>query len=235
MKNEVVNKLHMDFKQKKLTKTLHILNGMAMANYFRENNLEDSLSTYIPFNEAVCWGKVNADIFSPEFIRVRAESLKSTEEMYRSIVMDNLKPLFDENFDIIVLWFGDDMFCQMNLVTMLAYLDQINFEGDIFLSMVEEQRDEILPEAIEISCNGYKEIYETILINKDRYDGQLLPVTYQGMNLYLDYRDKNGEIYRYINNNLADEGLVFKLLKLFPQYGLGDLQYKWIIEEIKAN
>lgn len=55
------------------------------------------------------------------------------------------------------------------------------------------------------------------------------------MNLYLCYREKNSDIIRYIKNNLNKENIVGELLTLFPQYGLGDLQYKWIIEEIKKG
>ena len=55
------------------------------------------------------------------------------------------------------------------------------------------------------------------------------------MNLYLGYREEKSDIIRYIKNNLHKENLVEELLKLFSQYGLGDLQYKWMIEEIKKE
>ena len=44
------------------------------------------------------------------------------------IVLNQLEPLFKNKFDTIVLWFGDDMFCQMNMLTILAYLEQSNFD-----------------------------------------------------------------------------------------------------------
>lgn len=66
-------------------------------------------------------------------------------------------------------------------------------------------------------------------------DAKLLPVTYQAMNLYLCYQEKNSDIIRYIKKNLNKENIVEELLTIFPQYGLGDLQYQWMIEEIKKG
>ena len=31
---------------------------------------------------------------------------------------------FTKEYKCIVLWFGEDMFCQMNLLTILSYLEQ---------------------------------------------------------------------------------------------------------------
>lgn len=55
---------------------------------------------------------------------------------------------------------------------------------------------------------------------------EVLFVTYQAMNLYLYYREENSDIIRYIKKNLNKENIVEELLTLFPQYGLGDLQYQ---------
>jgi hypothetical protein len=55
------------------------------------------------------------------------------------------------------------------------------------------------------------------------------------MNLYLSYRDENSDIISHIKKNLNKENIVEELLALFPQYGLGDSQYQWMIEEIKKK
>ncbi len=74
--------------------------------------------------------------------------------------------MFDEQFDIIVLWFGDDMFCQMNFITILAYLEQIYFDGDVLFCMAQEQTDKMLSDAVEIDIDGYNYIYKTILCDR---------------------------------------------------------------------
>jgi hypothetical protein len=91
----------------------------------------------------------------------------------------------------------------------------------------------MLPDAVEIEIDGYKAIYKTILCNRNKCEKSLLPVTYQAMNLYLGYREEKSEVIRYIKNNLHKENLVRELLTLFLQYGFGDLQYEWMIEEVK--
>lgn len=235
MKNETIKNLQNEIERKYPLKTLHILNGLCMLNSFKKDELMREKAVYVPFNEAMCWGETIKKIFSPEFIKKRACSLNSTPEDYKRIVIEPLKPLFDERFDIIVLWFGDDMFCQMNLITILSYLEQIHFEGDVLFCMAHEQTDEMLSDAVEIDIEGYNEIYKTILCDRKKCDMKLLPVTYQAMNLYLGYRDENSDIKRYIRNNLNKEGLVKELLTLFPQYGFGDLQYEWMIEDIKKK
>ncbi|ARC83416.1 helix-turn-helix domain protein [Clostridium argentinense CDC 2741] len=235
MKNETIKNVQSQIERNYPLKTLHILNGLCMLDSFQRDNLMNEKAVYIPFNEAMCWGETDEKIFSPEFIEKRAHSLNSTIEGYKKIVIEPLKPLFDEQFDIIVLWFGDDMFCQMNFITILSYLEQIHFDGDVLFCMAQEQKDKMLPDAVEIDTEGYNYIYKTILCDRKKCDAKMLPVTYQAMNLYLGYREENSDIIRYIKNNLNKKSLVEELLTLFSQYGLGDLQYQWMIEEIKKE
>jgi AraC-like DNA-binding protein len=231
MKNETIKNVQSQIKRAYPFKTLHILNGLSMLNFFRKNHLINENEVYVPFNEAMCWGETIEEIFSGQFIEKRILSLKSTHEEYEKIVLEPLKPLFNEKFDIIVLWFGDDMFCQMNLITILAFLQQIHFKGDVLFCMEEEQTDTMLPDAFEIDIDNYVEIYKTIMCYRKKCTIKLMPVTYQAMNLYLTYREENSDIRRYIKNNFSKNDLIKDLLSLFPQYGLGDLQYKWMIEE----
>lgn len=235
VKSEIIRNLQRKIEKDYPLGTLHILNGLCMLESFQKNNLINEGAVYVPFNEAMCWGETHEEIFSPEFIEKRANSLKSTPKEYKRIVIEPLKPLFNEKFDIIVLWFGDDMFCQMNFITILAYLEQIHFEGDVLFCMAQEQIDEMLTNALEIDISGYNNIYKTIICCKNKYDAKLLPVTYQAMNLYLGYKGKNSGIQKYIKNNINKENLVEKLIELFPQYGFGDSQYKWMIEEVKNS
>ena len=48
----------------------------------------------IPFNEAMCYGDTCTDIFSHEFIQIRAKVHHVTPKQYTEITLKPLKPLF---------------------------------------------------------------------------------------------------------------------------------------------
>lgn len=211
---------------------LHVLNGSCMLERFSNEKLMNKNATYMSFNEAMCWGEADTELFSPAFIKARVQSLQTTEEEYRQKVLEALEPLFKGDYGIIVLWFGDDMFCQINMMTILAYLDQTGYKGDVLFCMALERRDEMLDHAFEMDSSGYLDIYRAVLCNRQKPPADLLPVTYQAVDMYLNYRTSESPIVKYIKRNAGKENLVAELLALFPEYGLGDLQYKMMIEEV---
>ncbi|MTI70326.1 MAG: AraC family transcriptional regulator [Firmicutes bacterium] len=226
-----------ELSEKYKSNVLHILNGNCMMDKFEKNRRINEKFTYIPFNEAICWGEADEEIFSDAFIEIRVQSLNTTIEQYRSIVLNPLEPLYKNKFDTIVLWFGDDMFCQINMLTILAYLEQCNFEGDVLFCMANEVTDEMLSHAYEIEINGYLQKYKSIVCKKEMTAEKLMPAMYKAVSLYLNYRTKNSEINRYILQNISKDNskLIKDLLKTFPQYGLGDLQYEMLINNIRTN
>lgn len=228
---DTIKHLQEQIEAKSSMNILHILNGSCMLEKFKNNKLMNKKATYVSFNEAMCWGETDTEIFSNSFIKKRVESLQTTEEAYRKIVLEALKPLFEQKFEIIVLWFGDDMFCQINLITILAYLEQIGYSGDVLFCMALERVDEILEDAFEIDTNGYLDIYKDVLCNRQKPGLEMLSVTYQAVNMYLTYRKDKSPIVKYIKSNLGKENLIVDLLILFPEYGLGDLQYQMLIDE----
>jgi hypothetical protein len=101
--------------------TLHILNGQVMYNHFKETKfLEQELK--IPFNEAMCYGETSDDLFSKEFADIRAKVHHVTPEQYNEITLIPLEPLFNKEFTHLTFWFDADMFCQINILTLLAWL-----------------------------------------------------------------------------------------------------------------
>ncbi|MDA3731050.1 AraC family transcriptional regulator [Niameybacter massiliensis] len=233
----VIDKLQEDVEAKYSSKVLHILNGGCMLERFQREGKMREGCTYISFNEAMCWGEADEVIFSEAFIKNRVRSLKGTKEQYEDIVLKPLEPLFKEKFDTIVLWFGDDMFCQINMLTVIGFLEQISYTGDLLLCMACESMDEILPEAYELELEGSLERYRDIVCKRKMPALELLPVTYQMVKLYLEYRDETSEISRYIikNINKDTKELLRELLTTFSQYGLGDLQYEMMIEELRRK
>ncbi|CAH0305611.1 hypothetical protein SRABI133_04728 [Peribacillus simplex] len=93
---------------------------------------------YAPFNEAMCVNTTTKNIFNEEFIKTRAIGHHELVENYIDKVINPLKNLFNKDYECIVLWFGEDMFCQMNLLTILAYLEQADYSGRVFLNSFSE-------------------------------------------------------------------------------------------------
>ncbi|MHA7967621.1 helix-turn-helix transcriptional regulator [Paenibacillus sp. CAU 1782] len=231
MMKETIKNLQEKIEARYDVNILHILNGSCMIEKFSKQKLMNKNATYVPFNEAMCWGETDIEIFSHSFIEKRVQSLQTTEDEYRKKVLGALEPLFKGEFGIIVLWFGDDMFCQMNLITIVAYLEQTGYKGDVLFCMALERSDEMLDHAFEIDSNGYWDTYKAVLCNRQKPALELMPVTYQAVNMYLTYRISESPIVKYIKSNAGKENLVADLLTLFPEYGLGDLQYQMMIDE----
>lgn len=213
---------------------LNILNGQMMYEHFYTHQLMGK-SDYVPFNEAMCSHDTSDTVFSDVFKKLRASGHQVSIKEYENITISPLKPLFEKRYKCIVLWFGDDMFCQMNLLTLLAYLDQVGYDGKVFFNMVNEMTYEV--EETEVIPLGYKEIYQQVLIHRRLPKAQVMPVMFQGIRLYLEYLKENNEITTFIKKHLdkPQNELLKQLFHLFPQYGLGDVQYLKIIETIKES
>lgn len=222
------NKIHDQFDQD----ILNILNGQMMYEEFYNHQLMEK-SDYVPFNEAMCSNDTTCTIFSDEFKKIRASGHQVSLQDYETVTVIPLKPLFENKYKCIVLWFGDDMFCQMNFLTVLAYLEQEGYEGKVYFHMVKEMTYEV--EETDILLEGYKEIYQQVLIHHRLPEANLMPVMYQGISLYLEYLKEDNEITAFIKKHLGkpQDELLQQLFNLFPHYGLGDLQYIKMIEAIK--
>ncbi|WP_042479432.1 helix-turn-helix domain-containing protein [Bacillus ndiopicus] len=214
---------------------LNILNGEEMFKKFKEQQLMGA-SDYAPFNEAMCVNDVTYPIFSNEFNVMRAQGHKVTLQDYEAITLAPLKGnLLFKKYSCIVLWFGEDMFCQMNLLTVLAYLEQINYKGTVYYHAVQEQTYDVKETIIQLG--GYSSLYKEVLMEKNMPNKEMMPVMYQGIRLYMELQKEVNEITKYIkaHDQLTRYELVKSLLKVFPQYGLGDTQYIEIINKVQGN
>ena len=210
-------------------KILNILNGEQMYHNFKTNQLMLD-SDYVPFNEAMCVNKTSYPIFDNDFFNLRALGHQVTTNAYMNKVYEPLKRLKEQEYQTIILWFGDDMFCQMNLLTILAFLEQINFSGELFYHSIHEKSYDLTE--LKLDLGPYTELYQDILINKNYQDNAPFPVLHQGINRYLGLESKENPINKFIHKNLDldDKLLVSELLQLFSHYGLGDTQYLKMIE-----
>ncbi len=206
-------------------KILNITNG----DYFNKTFISEYGRTAVPFCEAMMDGEVTADIYSPQFIAIRAKMLNVTENEYRArmYVYDTLK---NNNYQTIHLWFGKDTFCQMNLLTLLAYLEQIEYQGELKLNYIDDETFEVLDADIDIKLGIYNKIYEDVFISKSVPD-DVGVLCAKAIDLYFDYHSENGKLANLIRANTHKEKmeLVCLLLGQSKDYGLSDLQAERLI------
>lgn len=203
-----------------------------MMDYFKQRNFNKN-GVYVPFNEAMCVGAVTTDIFSEEFNKCRCDAHSITMDQYNEITLKPLRILFENQFSHIILWFDDDMFCQINLLTLLAYLNQINYSKKITFNLVS--CDFKVIECFELNAQGYSAIYKQVMISRCIPQKVDLSIMNNGINLYFEYLKEENEITTYINKHedLEIDILVISLLKTFVQYGLGDTQYIQLIKSCR--
>ncbi|MGM9968769.1 MAG: hypothetical protein ACI35S_00065 [Anaeroplasma sp.] len=100
---------------------------------------------FIPFNEAMIEGEIVKPLFSNEFIAARALHHSISTDEYRKKLrsfINLLKKL--DYYDEIVLWFGDEPFCNANRSVVLECLKEHNYTGIIKIHIVDEETGEIL-------------------------------------------------------------------------------------------
>ncbi|MDV6379274.1 hypothetical protein ORD22_13725 [Sporosarcina sp. GW1-11] len=214
---------------------LHILNGMEMYRYFKETHfLETELM--IPFNEAMCYGNTCEDLFSDEFIEIRAKVHNVTPAQYTEVTLCPLQPLFcSEVFNRIALWFDEDMFCQINLLTILAWLDQANYKGTIDLQIVGDNFQPV--DYYVLKAKGYYSLYKQVVIHKIVPQNVHPRPLGKGIELYLTYLNKDSDLMLYIqrHKDFTTKELVAVLIEKFQDLGLADTQYLEIIKSQQKN
>ncbi len=211
---------------------LHVLNGQVMYEEFKSKKLMGD-SDYVPFNEAMCVNATTTSIFDHTFIQTRAAGHGDSEDNYRTKVIAPLKSLFEQSYAAIVLWFGEDMFCQMNLLTILAYLEQSQYKGNVFLNCFRE--DEFKVSQTELTLGDYYSVYEEVLVNHRKPSHEVPSVMNHAIDLFLEMQTDNNRVIKYIlkHKHLPTSELLKRLFKVFPTIGYGDIQYMKLIDQIK--
>ena len=205
---------------------LNITNG----EYFNQYLMSELGEASVPFCEAIMDGEVMPDIYSDRFIAMRAEALHVSEDVYRS-KMYVYHVLQGNEYQKICLWFGKDTFCQVNLLALLAYLEQIQYQGEVKLNYIDDETFEVLESDLEVTLGEYSKIYRDILILKcvPADVGILCVSAIEG---YLDYHSENGKLAKLVRANAQKEKkeLIRILLEQSKEYGLSDLQAEKLID-----
>ena len=213
---------------------LHITSGDSLAYSLGDIGLPDEQNGLVSFREAMCDGNTAEMPFSESFQKIRATALGVSPDEYHRRVIEPLAPFLSAQYPSLALWFGEDMFCIANLVTLLAYLDMSAYTGQIFLFSVEECIPEMAAPPTLISARGFGWIYEMLLC-RHRLPENLPDSFRTGAYLYLDYHNPDGILNGYIRSHLDMDALVSHLLSRFPEYGLGDTQYQKQIERLQSE
>lgn len=188
----------------------------------------------IPFCESMISGKVTeGEPFSQGFIAERCRTLSIPVDKYRKRFANQLLKM--RSSDDVHVYFGEDLFCQLNLITLLAYLERIGISKVTYHVVFEdEMKETALIENLETA--GFGEIYKAVLINHASA-GTSLEITNKAIMLYSDYLDNDGAIASFIKANPEDTvlQLTVKLIRQFAQYGLGDIQSAELINRVRST
>ena len=213
-------------------KILNITNGDIFNDYIKSIKEGE----FIPFKEAMIEGNASYPILDDTFIQLRAKTHKVDANNYINHMNDmiSLKENIS-NYNVIYLWFGKDVFCQINLITLLAYLDQIKFKGTIYLNLINEKNNKVIKKNIIINNDDFINYYKDVLINNVMVKTPY-PFINKAIKQYLSYIENHDFILKYIKkyiNSMDENELVCKLIELTKDLGLGDIQIKNIIEKYK--
>ena len=219
---------------------LNIANGKELQAYL--TNKCDVGEDIMAFNESMVTGESTEKIFSDVFFHVRAKSLNINYEEYSAISIMELDKLLNKSYSKVILWFDEDMFCQINLLTLCAYLDYSKYGGIVSLNIIRkdfwqyDKLDNIVIKSYNINLSGYYSIYQDILINKvfTRNDYLVFEELQEGIKLYKNYTSGNSEIRSAIRAMIKDkkskEDIIKVIIKAYPQYGIGDYNIKLLYQ-----
>lgn len=208
---------------------LNITNGDAFNQYFISIFDRDAL----PFRETMMEGNTAVNIFSDEFINVRAAEHKvSIEEYKENMLICNA--LQSNDYKELRLWFGKDTFCQMNLLTLLAYLEQIEYGGEVLLNYIDDETFDTVESNIAVELGVYNSIYREIFVEKQK-PHNLGVLSQKAIELYFDYLSENGTLSKIAreNSDKDEMDVLVLLLESSKEYGLSDVQVKKLIKRIK--
>ncbi len=209
---------------------INIISGEAMAEYSQELGFKN----YVAFNESMIDGKVTEGTpFSQNFINERAKVHGIHADKYRKRCAQGLLKM--RAGDEVHVYFGEDLFCQLNLITVLAYLEKLGVQKVTYHVIFEdEMKETALIENLETA--GFSEIYKAVLV---RHESIAVPleITSKALMLYSDYLDDNGRLASLIKANPEDSvlQLTVKIIKQMAEYGLGTEQCANVIERVRAT
>ena len=214
-----------------MKKTANITNGDYFNTFF-----EKEYSTQgIPFNENMMDGNAPRAVFDEEFVEMRSSFHEVEKEEYLckmqafSDFVNNIC-----NYEEVVLWFGDDAFCQINMLCVLAMLEKKEYDGKVYSVLINDTDFSVIKEKSPVEDDSYGKLYDEIVMNKN-YAECHDPIMRRAVRLYFDYLDENGNLATFIkeHSELSEYDLTVGLIAVGEDYGLSDIQAEALIKKHK--
>ncbi|AZQ61417.1 hypothetical protein EI427_04010 [Flammeovirga pectinis] len=243
----------------------HILNGDSSYVLWTQNNFS---AVPIIFREMLVEGDCRGELLSDAFFNSRRHYFSynyaiSPEEYDKLSTSELIKITKIENAGEIVLWFEYDLFCQINMMSVLAYLatiEKLKSKVSIIITSANKGLGEYLPtayqklyeERIELNSKDlkYALLFWKKYLSEDIND--FIPYIHQhtkpfvflekAMKAHLERFPNNRSginklerrVLKFINeSNLTKHQLVGALLRRQSWEGYGDMQYENIIKSIQ--
>lgn len=217
---------------------LHITGGQDLSEYLQPYFKEEKFTA---FNEAMIDGHPVGDLFSPKFCMERSKTHGVSVDDYKKITIEPLEEALKEEWEEIHLWFDNDMFCQVNTVTLLAYLEKVGHKENVSLHTLcrgywKKELEQALLSQQSIELGYYQFYYDRIICKHNwQLDLSRLPIVIQdGLELFKTYLEPDNELVQYLRGD-GQEVSMGTLMKKFSQYGLGDVQVKRLKERVQAE
>lgn len=208
--------------------TLHIASGECVAEELRKDGKEN----VFPFNEAMCEGDTVSDIESEEFCRLRKKAYGAENYThFGAELSEKLKAA-----DRLELYFDYDMFCAVNTVTLLAYLEKKEYKGEVNFNLVEQNGTADIVKSFPLTLGAFSQAYETALVRRREAKTGVDHID-KGLSLYISYKNPRNEITEFIEENLAQprEELCKEVIIRFSHYGIGDSSVFALIDRISQK
>ncbi|HAX71987.1 MAG TPA: hypothetical protein DCY20_00530 [Firmicutes bacterium] len=230
-----------------------IVNGECLKDYFLSQQVvyDDVLSV----NELFVEGPLQSEIFSRAFMNERKHYLHETYEIPLSLIDEkssDLLAITSLGAQPITLWFDEDVFCQINLLVVLAYFSQRQIINQLTVKLIPQQfyhvisvDDEQIMSVHDINIAQADMIYQDVLVNK-QYEKLLtyneielfrqLPALKEALRWYIKLQQMNNELVDYIEaqDTMNEEVLVKILLSDYSNLGLTDMQYRKLIRKVRG-
>lgn len=118
-----------------MDKVLHITNGDSLNDRLNLLGVEGHFAVW---REMLCEGKTVSVVGSPEFTEARKAFLKEVYDVDTSFYEERFGRqlaiiAMATDYDEVVLWFEYDLFCHINLMAAISYLESISYQGPLYL------------------------------------------------------------------------------------------------------
>jgi len=220
-----------------MNSSIHVLNDEKTAQQFEQVDL---LGERVVFKEVLNEGPLHKDVGSDAFFKLRYAYFEQEYQIDKLTYFDkSIKPLVQledgSSYNEVVLWFEYDLFCQINMLAVCAYLLK-NYRKDnrYFLVCVGNKKGEKnLQTLSDYSSEEYLELYA----NKVKLTRNDLVFANECWNVFV--RNNKDEIAKFNFNKSSKFPYLQKALKQhlerFPKKnGLNQIENK-IIDIINSG